>query len=215
MDSYKYLRVIVIILAILITVIGLVGFSKGLIYSYDTQSQNLSLPLGEPRGIVVDTTGRIYVGAHFYTKVLVYSRYGKYEGCLNFDASGGDFRIIIDNDNMVSIATVRNKMLYQFNKDKMIISAIPDNNAYKEFGEINEYQFTDKQDIVFKLSNKFSFPSVIKQTPSGNETTIVSTSFYEWIFLGPFPAWLFVVFGIIVILSSSGLLKKEAVQKFL
>lgn|GEM_PF-3325507 len=152
--------------------------------------------------------GRIYVGSHFYTKVLVYSREGKYEGCLNFDARGGDFRLSIDNDNMVSVATIRNKMLYKYNKDRMITTATPDMNIFKQFGESNEFQFTDKQNNVYILSNKFTFPRVIKKIQSGNETTIVSTTFSDWIFLGPLPSWLFVAIGIIIFLLCSGLLKR-------
>lgn len=69
------------IIAVLFTVIGCIGFFAGALTGLGFDFRNLDsfeLPLGNLRGIAVDSEGNIYCGLQFYSRIQVYDAQGNF-----------------------------------------------------------------------------------------------------------------------------------------
>jgi hypothetical protein len=158
---------------------------------------SLELPLGQLEGIAVDFEGNIYCGLQSYSRVQVYNPegeflYGKFINC-----SGGAFRIRINEDDQLEVATARNDKLYLSEKDGTIVREWSDVGHYfSDFGKTGETRFEDKREnVIYSRRGSLWDAHIFKRDSSGQETVIIRTPFHKWVFQGPLPAWLFFVIG--------------------
>lgn len=194
------------IVAALLGAIGCIGWFAGAVTGLGFEFRFLDLfelPLGYLRGITVDSEGNIYCGLQFYSRIQVYDAEGKFIYGKFIDCAGGAFRIRINENDQLEVATVRNDELYVFEKDGTLVNELSGSGRYyfDIFGETGETRYHDKRQnttYVKRLSLLGSY--IVKENPSGEKRVIITTPFHKWLFMGPFPAWFFVMIagGVVV-----------------
>ncbi|MCP4258623.1 MAG: hypothetical protein GY774_14150 [Planctomycetes bacterium] len=200
-------RFVIRIIATLFLVIGFIGFLTGTITAgFGFRFRNLDsfeLPLGDLRGIAVDSEGNIYCGLQFYSRIQVYDAEGKFIYGKFINSAGGAFRIRINKNDQLEVATARNDKLYIFARDGTLVSNLSDvGHCFHFFGETSETQFHDeRQNITYFKKHSLLGPDIAKRDSSGEKKVIIKTPFHKWLFKGPLPAWFFGLIGALMSIS--------------
>ena len=200
---------IIRIVGVLLILVGGAGFMAGFVlqranrFGYHPSSLNsFELPLGDLEGIAVDSEGNIYCGAQFYSRIQVYDAEGKFLYGRFIDSNGGAFRIRINEDDRLEVATLRNHKLYLFDKNGNLVhewSGVG-HHYFHDFGRAGETRYYDERENVNYLRRGSLFYAyIVKRDSSGQERVIVRTPLHKWLFQGPLPAWMFGVIGVIVL----------------
>ena len=188
--------------AVLLGTIGFIGLFAGPVITSGVVEipDRFELPLGALEGIAVDSEGNIYCGVGYYSRVQVYDSEGHYIRGIFIDSAWGAFRIRINPNDELEVATVRNDKLYRFGKDGTLVAELSDVHHYfNEFGEIGETQYYDeKQNVTYQIRWSPFGAYVIKKSSSGQRIIIVRTPFHKRLFQGPFPAWFFAMVGALI-----------------
>jgi len=204
-------------LAALLLVTGMFNFLNGTTISMntiDTKKELNELPLGEFRGIAVSEAGKVYCGVHFYSRIQVYDTKGKYLYTLSVNGLGGDFRLKIDDEDNLMVATTRNRMIYTFDDNGDLIGQREDDKGFDAFGEKEENISVTNDGTTYKITNPLLMhPRVTKTGSEGRTHTIISTGFSEWIRMGPFPAWLFAALGMGIIVRGYNKSRKRTEKR--
>jgi len=196
-------RYVIRIVAALFLAIGFIGFLAGAITGLGFDFRNLDsfeLPLGDLKGIAVDSEGNIYCGLQFYSRVQVYDNEGKFIYGKFINSAGGAFRIRINEDDQLEVATARNDKLYLFEKNGTLVNELSDVGHYfHDFGKTGEARYHDKrQNTTYFRRASLLGSYIAKRDSSGEEKVLVRTPFHKWLFMGPLPAWLFIVVGVVM-----------------
>jgi hypothetical protein len=188
--------------ALAIMIIGLIGLLLALIHGTNTEigKSNFRLPLSAPSGIVVDQFGKVYCGIEFYSRVQVYGPNGRFIMGLTVPSHGGDLKLKLIDNNLAVIA--REHQVYKFDLNGKF--AGKDNNVLSYPPTENEDQFSDGNGSLYKITNPYIFPQIIKNSPGGNRKTIVSTTILEWFFMCPIPALIFSFAGFVTVFIMLG-----------
>ncbi len=202
---------IISIFARLLTIIGFIGFVSGFIIPSGLIPDSFEIPLGNLKGIAVDSEGNIYCGAQFYSRFQVYNAKGKFLYGKCFNSGGGAFKIKINSDDKIEIMTYRGKRKYLFDNDGTLLYKRKNLSSYKVgFEQVDDFYCYDrKQEITYQIKPILLPPvifahstliapfgsHVVEIDSSGKETVIIKTPFYKWLFMGLFPAILFILIG--------------------
>ncbi len=210
-------------LAILFLVIGSIGYFAP--YLFAPFHSYTELPNSEPHGIAIDKEGNIYCGSKGYTgRIQKYSPDGKF--IRGFDTHGGtwrgtDFGFYFNGEGNLCILF---SGLSRSKRDSFYRLTIYDSkgNALKteEYTKPGTDYFNPvKNQVVDSAGNTyifkgFLFPRVIKQTPEGGASIIISTPIWLWFFQAPFPAFAFFFVSILILVYlSDGAAYLEATLK--
>ena len=194
-------------LATLIAAVGLFGWVAGLLAAsgaFSWVSKSFEFPLGSLVGVAVDRHGQIYCGAQFYGRVQKYAADGTFLTGWFVDASAGAFRLRVNADGEVEVATARNDAYYRFSQFGELISQKQDGEAYGNFGKKGERLWTTADGTVFEIDRSRLFPSISRRASSGDKETVVTTPLHKWFLMAPFPAWLFIAIGGLVAAAFDG-----------
>ena len=196
----KKTRHVIRIVAVLFLVIGCIGFFAGplTVLGFDfINLDSFELPLGDLEGIAVDSEGNIYCGLRFYSRVQVYDAQGKFIYSKFVNSAGGAFRIRINENDQLEVATATNDKLYVFEKNGTLVNELSDVGHYfYDFGETGDTRFHDKrQNVTYLIKWSPVGSYVAKKDLLGEERIIIRTPFHKWLFKGPLPAWLFMMIG--------------------
>lgn len=199
----KKKRYTVWIITALFLSIGSIGFFAGAITGLGFDFRNLDsfeLPLGHLEGIAVDSEGNIYCGLQFYSRIQVYDAEGKFIYGKFIDSAGGVFRIRINERDQLEVATARNDKLYLFEKDGTLVNELSNVGHYfHDFGETGETRFHDKnKNTIYLIKWSPLGTYIAKKDLPGRDMIIIRTPFHKWLFMGPFPAWLFCMAGVVM-----------------
>ncbi len=187
--------------------VGVTGFMAGFlirihIFGYHPGSlDSFEFPLGDLEGIAVDSEGNVYCGVQFYSRVQVYDAEGKFLYGKFIDSAYGAFRIRINEDDYLEVATVRNDKLYRFDKNGNLVRESSDVRHYfSAFGKTGETRYYDQSENVnYFTRGSLLYAYIVKRDSSGQERVIIRTPLHKWLFQGPFPAWMFGVIGMILL----------------
>ena len=194
-------KFIVHAVAALFLAIGSIDFIGGaLVGNVVKFPDGFELPLGDLQGIAVDSDGNIYCGVQYYSRVQVYDSEGNYIRGTFIDSAGGAFRIRINPDDQLEVATARNDKLYRFGKGGTLLTELSDVGYYfQEFGKSSETQYHDvRQNATYQIRWSFLGAYVVKKSASGERKVIVKTPFHKWLFQGPSPAWFFWMIAVLI-----------------
>jgi hypothetical protein len=144
-------------------------------------------------GIVVDSRGRVYTGIVGESVVQIYSSSGVFEGVLSIPAARGIFRLRISDDDVLEVATIRNAMLYRFNREGQLIRATRSEKAYEEFGAANEEIFVDGLGNQYVLGDR----KITMIAPDGSEARLVNQGWWPWAVTGNAPPLELIAAGVI------------------
>lgn len=196
---FTALRYILAVTFIIISVVGSFGWKN-----FDKDTESL---LNNPNGIVVDEVGRIYCGIN-YSRINIYDKNGHFIRSIRINSDGGDFKMKIEQ-NYLNVTTVRNKMVFVYDEDGKLVRQEMRKETNDTFQQLSENQFTDKNANVFKIKTPlFLYPYIVKETPSGQRTTLVSVPFSKWIFMSPYPSWHFGFIGLLLIVVDLNKVRK-------
>jgi hypothetical protein len=177
-------------LAYVLLLLGGVGWFSGF-FDIPWATSQYEMPLGDLKGVTVDSSGDIYCGAQFYCRVQKYDPEGRFLLSLRIDASGGAFRIRVNQDDELEVATARNDQLYRFApKGELLDRKENVGHFYSDFGAEGEKECRGPENAVYRIKSSLLFPSVVRIS-AGVDETVVSVPVRKWLVMGPFPAWLF------------------------
>ena len=195
--------------------LGVIGFLSGAYFSLCNEPGNLSsfeFPLGAAEGIAVDSSGNIYCGAQFYGRVQKYDSKRCFLFAIEVHSNGGPFRIRVNENDELEVATARENEYCRFSPQGDLLQHRKEPiDIYEEFGPKQDYACKGPDGADYRLGVfPRIFPSIIKYTKEGEYSTVVSVPFYLWIVMGPFPAWLYIPAGGLMIKFAEKLDKEEA-----
>jgi len=167
MCNRLYVRVLAIIIALIIfssTAYGEMNPSK---------VSRTKYPLFDMRGIVVDKEGNIFVGVKFFSIIQVYDKKGKFKFSFKIHAGGGDYKIVLDANGNIKVATIRGDALFTYDNSGNLINYVPDYQAYSQ--PIQEKRFIDDNKNIYEIKNPLLiFPHVTKTTTNGEKDIIIT-----------------------------------------
>ena len=212
----KKTRCFIRITGVLLLVVGLGGFLAAPI-SFESDFfrkvlGSFELPLRELSGIAVDSEGHVYCGLQSYGRVQVYDAEGEFLYSVPSGSSGGAFRIRINEDDQLEVATARNDKLYLFDKSGNLVRERSNVGHYfSDFGKTGESRFYDDKEDATYLRKGYPIRShVIKRDSTGRENIIIRTPFCKWVFQSPLPAWFIGAIGGVILLISGDLGRWQA-----
>ena len=159
------------------------------------------MPLGDLSGVAVDNNNNIYCVANFYYRIQKYAPNGSFlKGWPSLDNNP---RIKINEHDQLEVANDKRTRkedhpdsLSTYDSEGNLISEKIVDGCYKQFGEECEKMCHTKSGDAYLIKNKWLWPHIVKTTPSGISETVVTTPWYRWLLLGPFPAWIFFAVGL-------------------
>jgi|GEM_PF-5922369 len=189
--------IIPVILAYLLLILGFLLVFKTF-YIFDLIIQDGEYPVGDVKGIVVDSEDRIYLGLYDYDRIQVYDKNGVYLRSWGFSTRGGVFRIAINEFDNIYVASVRGSVLYIFDSEGRLLSKTENKGLpfYKKFGKGSERWFVDSSGNQFEVEKSFFSTKIIKNSPSGEKSIVVSSSFQQWVLLHS--GALLILFGMVM-----------------
>jgi hypothetical protein len=168
---------------------------------------DFEMPLGDLEGVAVDSSGHIYCGVQFYSRIQKYGPDGHFIWSIHIGASGGAFRIRVNRNDEIEVATARNDRFYRFSsKGDLIEQRENVHHFFADFGDEGDKQCRGPDGSIYQIRSALLFPHVVRITPAGQETTVVSVPIYKWFIMGPLPGWFFWMIAIFIL---SGLARHE------
>jgi hypothetical protein len=194
------LRTVLKTFGALVSIIGCLGFFVP--FFFVSFPAHIELPLGDALGIALDSQGNIYCGSRNYCRVQAYDPNGRFIRAFNTTVGvrrGGKFAFSISKDDQLLIRLRRVALPQGGRGDRLIV--------YDLQGDlISAGDFPGTMSVRARNKTRDSFGNiytlegalflkVIKQTPTGRKSPIVTTPIWLWIFQAPLPAWAFLFMG--------------------
>jgi len=111
------------IAAVLLIAYGMLGFFGAFLSATGhPPSINTEVPMGRVDGAVIDRDGLIYCPSTPWGRIQLYDRDKRFIRGWSVNASGGVFRIHVDPQNHLEVATARRRMLYVFDREGNLLS---------------------------------------------------------------------------------------------
>ena len=170
-----------------------IGFSfffvKGNLFGKDKE-----IPLGEIKGIIVDSNKNIYVGCGFYDRIQVYDKSGKFIKNWKISAYNGDFTINFSKDENISIVTLKNdqKTVYSKVGKKIYTKPFNSENYIKTKRNLKSFETNDNN--IYEIKGNFLHRKII----INNEKTIINQSIWLQFFNSSKNILLIILLGIII-----------------
>lgn len=200
-DGRRYLKIVAYILLI----IGGIGWLGGFLLSLGRIgpiSSFTELPLGDLSGVAVDSAGRIYCQLGFYSRIQQYDATGKFIKGWSVNAAGGAFKIRVNPQDELEAVTARTNMFYRFAPTGEVIEKRQEEDRTGSlFGSFDggKSRIELADGTVYTTRWSLLFPSVVKISPNGQMTKLVTVPFHKWLIMGPFPAWFLWMIGIAIL----------------
>lgn len=190
-----------VFLIVTLALIGFGGFLAGFICSFTADSDypkvstKARFPLGDLQTAAVDSSGNIYCGSGFYSRIQAYSPEGKFIRGWFFQVGRGTLRMMIDGEDNIHIGTAKGDEHHIFTTDGKLLTTEGDMNA---FNNLDKDQITDIDGNSYEILNSLILPRVSKTDAKGKKTVVVSDPFYLWFINGPLPVWLWMLVAILL-----------------
>jgi len=128
---------IVGIVGVALIAYGMLGFFGAFLSataSLPWSSGDTAIPMGRVEGAVTDADGVIYCPSSPWGRIQVYDRDKRFIRGWPVNAFGGVFRIHLDSQNHLEVATARGQMLYVFDREGHLLSkASYEPRSYSDF----------------------------------------------------------------------------------
>lgn len=174
---------------------------------------SMEFPLGVPEGIAVDSSGRIYCGLQFYNRIQQYDDHGKFITGWFIDSVGGAFRIRLNENDELEVATARNDMLYQFDQRGNLVKRYKIEDIFYDFGSENENSYHTSNGTLYRITRSLFSTSIDKQASSGEQKKVVTMSFRKWMLKAPSPAIYFLTIASLLVLSQCKVIRRKLYKK--
>ena len=91
------------------------------------------------------------------------------------------------------------QVIYVYNHEMNLLSQAQDPGSmiFDRLKHRRAMQYRDRHGTSYVLRDPFLlYPHIVAIEPSGESHIVVSTPFYLWILMSPFPSWLFIGIGL-------------------
>jgi len=108
------------------------------------------------------------------------------------------FRLRVNSNDELEVTTARTDCFYRYSSTGELLER-KDNVRFS----LNEYDYKEGNQCMgpasstYRIRSSFLFPSIEKTSLAG-KSTVVSMSISKWLIMGPFPAWFFLILGLIM-----------------
>ena len=170
--------------------------TKSFLFSEKTQ-----FPLGGTVGLAVDKAGRVYLGLQSYGRIQAYTSTGEFTKGWFVNTVGGPFYIWIEDDHFLHVYTTVRPRHDVFDSNGQLVESIKtkpydeDKHLFEKAGGLK------KQDAfgnTYVIQNRWWCPKVVKISPSGLETPLITNPYYVWLMQPPLVPWLTFSMGVIM-----------------
>lgn len=197
--------------------VGLFGFGAAVSMEFVPMRtylfpNKIQFPLGEVRGIAVDSTGHIYLAIHGYSRIQVYDRYSYFLKGWFVETGGGHFDIWTDDNDQLHAVISRPDTQDTFDPNGQLLER-------KKIKSFEEYSLLSERAGGLKEQDNFGntyfiksptlSPRIIKRTANGEESVLIKDPIYYWVVESPFPAWLVGAFGFFMMFILKTIVKKK------
>ena len=189
-------RSLVNIAGIALVVLGFYGWLGGFV-RYPWFTSSYEIPLGDAEGIAIDSTGNLYCGSQFYHCIVKYDSAGKFISTIWIDCSGGSFCFRITGDKL-EVATARGDHNYILSLDGDMLKNDDGGPGYEALANRGSKHCESADGTVYELSSSYWFPVVAKISGTGDRQIVISQTLWQWLTMGPFPAWIIIACGGII-----------------
>lgn len=160
----------------------------------DILPETMIFPMGYADGVVKNEGGLLFVALQSYNRIQIYDASGKFIKSKYIDASGGIFKIELDEDGCVNVYTSRKNKHYKLDEKGNIVL----NEDYTGQYEHHDTYYIDEEGSKYYVSCKYLYPRVIKEDNLGSKHIIIKQPVYLWVLGAPLPSFLIGVIGIFI-----------------
>jgi hypothetical protein len=167
-------------------------------------------PNTERHGIALDSSGNIYCGSKCYGRIQKYLPNGRFIRGFNTEGGiwrGSDFGFRINENDQICITVSGMSKDYKGSVHRLRIYDQEGKLVHTERYETDNthYWHDMKNSVIDTAGNRyifkgFLFPRVVKRTPSGKKSIIISTPILLWFLQAPFPAFAFFFISMFIII---------------
>lgn len=187
---------------IFLVLLGLPGIIATMAISSHLIFTDSELPNSGIDGIVVDSSGNIFLGLAGYGKMQVYDKEGNFVRHWPIKSEGGTFKLSLDPENYIEVITARgDKVLTYDEYGKLILETgyLCDYSTYDKMYPATS--FRTKNGDLYEV-NGIVYPTIIK---NGNIIEpLIEQNIILRILQGPWPTWFFFAAGIFLIVYAYG-----------
>lgn len=135
----------------------------------------------------------------FYQRVQQYDADGNFLRGWQLDTATKSFRLTVDEHGRLVAATPRgNNHIYS--PDGGILESRPDDGAmHNDLADSARHGIVGADGATYRLESRFVSPRVVRVDRDGTTHTVVSQPWYNGLLMGPLPAWLFWMLGIVTL----------------
>jgi hypothetical protein len=163
-------------------------------------SSSIRFPLAAIGGIAVDGKGRIYCIANSYDRIQLYDRDGSFIRGWFFPRPGNlsaTVQLILDESGQLHVEAGYYEEDHRVEDlDRLVYTVFSSNGELLEkdsqtfsYTKIpNVFEGKDDNGNIYTVRHRFLLPRVVKISPSGQRTTLVSDPFYLRLIAFPFPS---------------------------
>lgn len=165
---------------------------------------NTPFPLGDLRGIAVDSDCSIYLGVQGYSRIQKYSSQGQFLNGWFVKTGGGVFDIWVEDNSTIHVVSARPNNHDVFDSNGILLERmkITSNDEYRSLlmktrGKIGE----DTRGNTYLAEPSIWSPKVIKISPDGQKTVLIKDPFYFHLVRAPWPSWGILLIGMVMSIS--------------
>jgi len=160
-------------------------------YIQEKVPPTLRLPLSDCHSIAVDDNSQVYCYSFFNKRIQLFNADGQFLTGWFVDIPGGSYRMLIDKNNNLRIASKTSKTNYFFESNGKLINKTRLDDYDAEFGSTWSNEAKDKFGNIYKTQSPFLFSKVMKITPDGKEYALVKEPYNLWLINMPLPGCIF------------------------
>ncbi len=187
--------------------LGLIGFSGSLGVKFFPGKirDSTELPMTHFSGAVFDREGFLYWGSTFFGRIQVYDPDGKFQHGWQIDTAMGSFRLDMNQNNHLEVATARNDLRITFNRMGEILNKSEDPEAFREF-PAPKNKFEDPGGAIYEIFG----PGMFK-TDQAEEKVLIGLPVYKWVLAGGIMSWSIALLGGVIIFVTTVFSEKKTI----
>jgi hypothetical protein len=192
-------RGVLLSIGIPLMILGVIGFLPIILIMRSFPGVNVPFA---PDDVIVTPEGALFCSSGAYGRVQAYDRTGKFMKAWSLPHTSSEVDLAIDAQRRIHVqyfsrADGDMHLVYDLRGSRL-------EGASKTI-YVNAPQQIDQEGNVYEISDR----SVVRRTPGGGSTTLISTPFYLLWMSGPGAGWLHAASGALICMIASVLLRKR------
>lgn len=164
--------------------------------------RSLQMPPGTIGDIELDRQGRIYLALQMYGRVQVYDNSGRFLYGWQVDTAGGTMKMEIRRGTRVNVVAHRVDRQYVYSlAGELLDEKEVDGDYVRRFGDDTPLEEEGPGGSRYRVRWRTFYPYVTKTSDGKDAVNILSTPFWLWLMMAPFPTFIWALIGIATTLA--------------